>query len=764
MKIDRHGLWILCFIVLQNFAFSSDDSNTAKRQAYLKQLQSVLPEEHPDRGRVSPLDATWKDWLDRTGELPPDFESMPSLPFLPDPLVLDEGGKNIPVRTMSQWEEKRAWMRAETQRWITGTFPPPPDNLEAKIVNEQNEGDITIRTVELTFGPDRKAKLTLELFIPPGSGPFPVFLTPGIKEYCWISVAQAVQRGYLACAYAGCDTKDDTEGYAEIWYPQYDFTRLMRRAWGAYRAIDYLYTLPIVNRDQIALTGLSRDGKQVLMAAAFDERIKAVVPCSGGTGAEDPIRYNTDPFDNETIVDITTNFPHWLHPRLRFFIGREDKLPVDQNLLMALVAPRGLLISSAITEDQGNPWGIEQNYLSVLPVYQFLGVEQKVGLHLRHGYHPPAARDIETYVDFFDFIFERGKIPPPRIQYYDYSFSKWRGLSGENVNPQTYPPKGIEDLLIDSQGREIQTVSDWEQKKSGVQKRIQWGLGEQPPGVNPGFFVDYLREVIVKPKVESGFNKRPFMQGEIYFPADEKGEPIRKDLPVVVYLHEYAYPTGYTRHPFIQGFLDRGFAVYLFDQIGFGSRIQEGTLFYERFPHWSKLGRMLADTRWSIDALSHLDFIDAKRIYVFGYSLGATVGLYASALDDRIAGTIAVCGFSPMRLETVNSGFEGIRAFSHLHGLLPRLGFFVGDQNRIPYDYHEILASIAPRPLLIVAPQWDRYADFAAVRSCVDKAKKVYCLYDAEKQLEFLAPDDYNRFSPDMQQASFDWLKNRLDR
>lgn len=763
MRIFRWGLWVFYLFAFQHPAFSADDSTTEKRQAYLKQLQSVLPEEHPDRGRVSPLDATWQDWLNRTGELPPDFDSTPSLPFLPDPLVLDEGGKNIPVHTMSQWEEKRAWMRSEIQRWITGTFPPPPDNLEAKVLSERNEGGVVIRQVELSFGPEHKAKLTVVLYIPPGNGPFPVFMTPGVDGYCWISVAQAVLRGYIGCAYAGCDAKDDTEGYAEIWHPQYDFTRLMRRAWGAGRAIDYLYTLPIVDRDKIALAGLSRDGKQTLMAAAFDERIKAAVPCSGGTGAEDPIRYNADPFDNETIAEITTNFPHWLHPRLRFFIGREDKLPVDQNLLMALVAPRGLLLSSAFFEDQGNPWGIEQAYLATLPVYRFLGVEQNIGLHLRAGYHPPAPRDIETYVDFFDFIFGRGKIPPPRMQYYDYSFAKWRGLSGETIDPLSYQPKGIDDLLVDAQGGEIHSASDWEQKKQDVQERIHWGLGEEPAGVNPGFFVDYLRDAIVKPKVETGFNKRPFMEGEIYFPADEKGEPVRKNLPVVVYLHEYAYPTGYARRPPLQGLLDRGFAVYVFDQIGFGSRIQEGTLFYERFPHWSKMGRMLADVSWSVDALSHLDFIDASRIYLFGYSLGATVGLYASALDDRIAGTIAVCGFSPMRLETADSGIEGIRAFSDLHGLAPRLGFFVGEQNRIPYDYHEILASIAPRPLLIVAPQWDRYADFAAVRSCVEEVKKVYRLYNAENELEFLTPDDYNRFSPDMQKAAFDWIKTRLD-
>ena len=72
---------------------------------YLNQLRSVLL---PDEQRSSdalpptPVDSTWSAWVDRTGELPPDFSQMPSLPFLPNPLIIDEGGADIPVETMAQ--------------------------------------------------------------------------------------------------------------------------------------------------------------------------------------------------------------------------------------------------------------------------------------------------------------------------------------------------------------------------------------------------------------------------------------------------------------------------------------------------------------------------------------------------------------------------------------------------------------------------------------------------------------------------------------
>ncbi|MFC1563258.1 alpha/beta fold hydrolase, partial [candidate division KSB1 bacterium] len=721
------------------------ETSLAKRKAYLEQLLPLLPAERPEQGRVSPLDATWKDWLGRTDELPPDFDSMPSIPFLPDLLVIDEGGKNIPITNTRQWLKKREWMNKEIKHWLTGTFPPPPNNMQSKIISERKSGNVTLRSVELRFGPEHKAKLTVELMIPPGEGPFPIFMTQW-NHRGWALIA--VRRGYIGCVYAGADVKDDTESYADIWYPKYDFTRLMRRAWGAHRTIDYLYTLPFVDKGKIGLTGHSRNGKQSLMAAAFDERITAVIPSSGGTGSEDPWRYTSDKFDNETILDITTNFPHWFHPRLRFFIGREHKLPVDQNHLMGLVAPRGLMLSSAITESQGNPWGIEQLYHSVKGVYKFLGAEDKLGIRLRDGLHATAARDIEAYLDFFDYVFCRNNIKPENHLFYDYTFSKWLGLSGEKINPLDYPEKGIADILTNKDGNIIATSQAFEQKKKECIERIRWGFGEEPPGtVNLGPKTipkrqrdDYLASVIPRPEAGEKMGKiiispyasfGDYLTGYLYYPLNAEGKPKNKNLPLVIFLHEYDYSTGFARRiqPFFEDLVEEGFAVFTFDMIGFGTRIEEGTLFYERYLHWSKLGKMVADVKSAVDAFVNMDFIDSGRIYTFGYSLGGTVGLYSAALDDRIAGSASVCGFTPMRLATLDKGIEGIKAHSHLHGLLPRLGFFVGSENRIPYDFHEILSCIAPKPLLVIAPQIDRDAYFPDVKACADEVNKVYELY-----------------------------------
>jgi len=742
-------------------------------EEYLHRLLQVSPEDLTvARGdqlpgtapaHISPDDFLWRDWLKRTGELPPDFDEMPSLPFLPDPLIIDEGGQNIPVETMSQWKEKRAEMTALAQHWITGTVPPPPGNLTVEVLEEKRIGELVARNVLLRFGPELKAQLHVSLLIPPGEGPKPVFICPWKKgRYDWVQAA--VRRGYIGCRFTATDPKyghpDDSELYEKLWWPDYDFSAIMRWGWAASRAIDYLYTLDNVNTDQIALTGLSRNGKMALWAAAYDERIKAVVPISGGTGGENPFRYTTDKYNSETLPLLTWARPHWLHPRLAFFAGWESKMPVDQNSLMALVAPRGLMMTSSAFESAGNPWGIEQAYLSAKSAYGFLGAEDHIALDLRQGLHAPSMRDLERYLDFFDFVFDRGGIKPENHLMYDYSFSKWLGQSGEQIDPATFPRRSMDSLLIDSQGKSIANPKAWERKVPGIREQINWGLGDEPPSVGPGQQSDYLHEVVGLPRVRSDIEREALSFGYLYYPKRDSVARLNEKLPVVIYQHEYAYSTGITKTGgIISDFVEAGFAVYVYDQIGFGSRLfEEGRLFYDRFPHWSKLGRMVADVRWSVDALLEHDLIDDKKIFVAGYALGGTIAIYSAALDDRIAGLVSVCGFSPMQLDTAGRTAEGIYAYSHLHGLLPRLGFFAGHEDRIPYDYHEMLAAIAPRPILVVAPTWDQYANFEDVQECITQVKDVYDLYGESDQVELFAPVDYNRFSVEMRNKVTTWL------
>ena len=250
------------------------------------------------------------------------------------------------------------------------------------------------------------------------------------------------------------------------------------------------------------------------------------------------------------------------------------------------------------------------------------------------------------------------------------------------------------------------------------------------------------------------------MRGDLYYPS---GTPEGTKLPTVIWLHGCSYPLGYMwvyhndLHP-ILALVRAGYAVLAFDQSGFGSRMSETGPFYDRYPHWSQMGRMVEDARAAIDALEKDSLVDPQRIYLFGYSMGGTVGLYTAALDSRVKGLVSICGFTPMRSDTAARGTGGVARYSHERGLIPRLGFFVGHEDQIPYDFPELLGVVAPRPVLVVEPQLDRDATPADVKSAVEQAKGVYALYGSGEKLELQEPWDYNRLPKKMQDEIVKWM------
>jgi dienelactone hydrolase len=753
------------------------------RKETLDQILATLrPSRVPADGRLNAFDKTWEDWVRRTGELPPDFNAMPSIAGLPDPL-LDSASK--PITRPEEWARQKPRLRDAIQHWMFGKFPPAPRNLRATTTGTRREGRVTVREVRLEFGPDHRATLRLELIIPDGKGPFPVFLTNHANNRPWIYTA--VRRGYIACVYYATDPRyangDDSDAWVEV-YPEYDFSVLARWAWAASRAVDYLVTIPEVDKSAIGLTGHSRNGKQALLAAAFDERIGAVVPSSGNSGECDPWRYTTDPFANESIELLTGAQSHWFHPRLRFFAGREDKLPVDQNTLLALVAPRGLMLYSGYAESAGNPFGFEQAYRDALRVYRLLGREQNIWLHLRSGEHETTAADIENFVDFFDSVFRRRARPKSETWINGYTFENWKRLSGESIDPHSYP---VREFRIP----DAQTALAGFQSK--LRKQIEWVLGEEPPGAPnmqlrhmplevssvEGWLAGLFHRPSADPATRSqiagegmGWTEIPFGDGlkaDLFYPAGHKSGK----LPTVIWLHPYSYQGGWSiaspwnskgtsyrldQRPSFASLVRRGFAVLAFDQIGFGSRVLDAREFYERYPKWSLMGKMVSDTRAAVDSLTQVEMVDPGRIYLMGYSLGAKVGLLTVALDTRVRGVAAVAGFDPLRFDTPDRGVEGIQHYSHLHGLIPRLGFFIGAESRIPFDFDTALTLAAPRPVLLIAPALDRYARVTDVSAEINEVRKAWQLLGRPAALKFETPAGFNSFRVEAQEHVFDWL------
>lgn len=753
---------VLVFPCLQ---LSAQPDNSARKKYLKEQHQINDPRDHRAETslRVTFRDSTWNDWQRRTGELPPDFAELPSSYDLPDPLTLD--GKSI--TSADQWEKKKQSIRTEYQHWISGQRPPSPTNLTFKVLEDRKENNVRIQIIELHFGPEGKGEMTCELFVPPGKGPFPVYLTQGTHRD-WAQLA--LRRGYLACIYAASDIKDETQNYQAL-YPDYDFSCLMRRAWAASRVVDYLYTRADVDNSKIAITGHSRNGKQSLWAAAFDERITAVVTCSCGTGGVTPYRYSDPPFCTQTLDDIASKSAHWFHPRLRFFFGREDKLPVDQNLLLALIAPRPLLIHYSYVERQVSPWANEQCYNSAKKVYRFLNAEDNIGIFPRMGNHALATRDIERCIDFLDIKFGRKKIPWENQTFYNWDFENWKANQSTDVRKDEVNP------IFLSVGDNLQSIG---KQKNNIQANLLWLLGNEPPGVSPDKIaethpsrVDWMDQILIRPNIDrcNLIKIGPYtsmgdhLPGYLYCPKNE--EIKNKKFPVVIFLHQFAHAHGFTwgytsnnceyNTDLFQSFVDNGFAVLAIDMLGFGTRIEEGSLFYERYHEWSKMGRMVADVRSCVDAMRTFDFINPDKIFVLGNSIGGTVALLSTSLDQRVAGVAVVAGFTPWRSNTYPSE---IKILAHLHGFIPKLGLWADNPESVPVDFSEILSCIAPRPLMVIAPELDRHSNLEAVKQTMSSVSEIYSRYGQKENIQFKTPLEINRLTNEMREEIIQFFQN----
>jgi hypothetical protein len=134
------------------------------------------------------------------------------------------------------------------------------------------------------------------------------------------------------------------------------------------------------------------------------------------------------------------------------------------------------------------------------------------------------------------------------------------------------------------------------------------------------------------------------------------------------------------------------------------------------------------------------------------------VGLYAPALDRRVAGVASFCGFTPLRTDTDAKPTGGNRRLWEWHALQPLLGLFQGHEQDLPFDLEDVLALIAPRPCLVVAPTRDRHADPADVSRCLEAARSAWPA-DAAGRLVFETPDDISHFQAARQQRALEWLR-----
>ena len=333
--------------------------------------------------------------------------------------------------TAEKWPDYRKEMLKLFMREEYGFTPPAPPEVRAEKGPYENNawaGKALAYPVKLSFDtPKGEFSFTANIVLPKAEHPLPMFLYISFLPYPngrYGPIEEIVDGGYAMATFCYNDVtldKDDNfeSGLAAMYPrndPATDWGKIGMWAFAASRLMDYVQTLPEVDKSRIFSVGHSRLGKTSIWCAAQDERFAAGCSNDSGCSGAAITRDKT----GEHIEQITRNFPHWFCGNYKKYVGREDEMPFDQHQLLALLAPRTLYVASAKEDAWSDPYSefmaakLASEAFELLggkglvnPTGEFIGVnehlhEGNVGYHMRSGLHFMSRNDWQQYMMYFD--------------------------------------------------------------------------------------------------------------------------------------------------------------------------------------------------------------------------------------------------------------------------------------------------------------------------------------------------------------------------
>ncbi|MDO4628653.1 MAG: acetylxylan esterase [Planctomycetia bacterium] len=415
-------------------------------------------------------------------EMPINYDEASIPPYeLPDPLKMNDGSA---VKTAADWEStRRAEILEMFQREMFGRLPEElqkagnhPDFVKFRVMEECDnalDGKAIRKQVEITFqaigDAEKSVKANLLIYIPKNvEAPVPVFtgynfqgnhtiiddpaifishLRDGSRPEDESNLSGKGARGGQANRWDVMQILDAGYALATIHYMDvaFDDSRCMKSgiftlygnnddsetrdgddwgsitawAWGLSRVMDYIETDPMLDAKKVAVMGHSRLGKTSLWTGATDPRFAVVISNNSGCGGAALSRRHY----GESVQRINRVFPFWFCKNFRQYGTNTAGLPMDEHELIALMAPRGVYVASAVEDRWADPYGEYLSCFHAVPVYKlytetpFDGqaephhpdlhqpVGNRIGYHIRAGKHDVTSYDWEQYIKFAKRIF-----------------------------------------------------------------------------------------------------------------------------------------------------------------------------------------------------------------------------------------------------------------------------------------------------------------------------------------------------------------------
>lgn len=330
-------------------------------------------------------------------------------------------------------------------------------------------------------------------------------------------------------------------------------------------------------------------------------------------------------------------------------------------------------------------------------------------------------------------------------------------------------------LAPDGQTMPIRTLKDWTQRRSQIIAGAEAAMGPLPSRGNQPQFdiritedvrVGGLRRLTMTISVEAT-DRLPL---DLYLPAalmdsvDVKNllaADSEKKIAAIVALH----PTGAAGKRIVAGeggksgrqygleLAQRGYVVVAPDYPSFGEYADYD---FENDNYDSGTMKGIFNHMACVDFLSAMKFVDADRIGVIGHSLGGHNAIFLGAFDERVKVIVSSCGWCPFH-DYYGGNIKGWTSDRYM----PRLrDVYELNPDKVPFDFYEMIAALAPRTFVSVSPIHDANFDINGVRKAMPVAGSIYSLFKAREELVLLTPDCEHDFPTDMRLQGY----NVMDR